>query len=202
MIGIPVALGVFGAGEWAVHRYLHPAPQHHVRVTANGGYDPAYEGWPWTSPTQRRELAVLAGLAVAHVPLLPIAPFYAGTMLYCLHRYRRDHRRAHLDPAWARDHLPHHYEHHLGQRDRNFGVVWSWVDSLTRTRDRFIGTLAERGTHAANLAKVATAVAGAAVRAQRRNPFRRLLANARAAASARSPAPTSRSRVFDRSRPA
>ncbi|CAN5793164.1 hypothetical protein BH11MYX2_BH11MYX2_17040 [soil metagenome] len=174
MFGIPVALAVFGAGEWVANRCLLNMRAHDERAQRSGGYDPAYEGLPWTSSTQAAELAGLALIAAAHLPLAPIAPFYTATMLYCLHRYRRDHRRAHLDPAWARDHLPHHYAHHVGDRGRNFGVVWSWVDTLAKTRELFVGTAAERAVHARNAAKVSTACAGAPVRAQRRNPLRRL----------------------------
>ena len=101
----------------------------------HGGYDPAYEGPVWSTPTQAREAIGLAVIAVAHAPLFPIAPFYTATIWYCLRRYRRDHRHAHLDPAWARDHLTWHYEHHMGDQDKNFGIVWAWVDLLAGTRE-------------------------------------------------------------------
>ncbi|HEY4181186.1 MAG TPA: hypothetical protein VGM90_30285 [Kofleriaceae bacterium] len=175
MFGIPVALAVFGAGEWVANRYLLDTRDHDERAQRNGGYDPAYEGMAWTSRAQGRELVGLIAIVAWHLPLAPVAPFYTATMLYCLHRYRRDHRRAHLDPAWARDHLPHHYAHHVGDRERNFGVVWSWVDTLAKTREIFVGTAAERAVHSRNVAKASTASSGAPVRAQRRNPLRRLL---------------------------
>ncbi|MDX2091882.1 MAG: hypothetical protein SFX73_28730 [Kofleriaceae bacterium] len=189
MLGIPAALIVFGAGEWAAHKFLLHGlgrdrasrfsfhyHEHHQAVRLNGGYDPAYEGPPWSSSTQARELAGLSLVAVAHAPLFPIAPFYTSTIWYCLYRYRRDHRRAHLDPAWARDHLPHHYDHHLGlDQDMNFGVVWSWFDLVMKTREIFVGTGKERVMHARHADRAATASAGAQLRAQRRSPIRRLL---------------------------
>lgn len=188
MFGIPVALVVFGAGEWATHKYLlHGLGRdresrlsfhyhdHHQAVRRNGGYDPAYEGPVWSTPTQAREAIGLALVALAHAPLFPIAPFYTSTVWYCLWRYRRDHRHAHLDPEWARDHLPHHYDHHMGDQDKNFGVVWAWFDLLAKTREVFVGTQKERAIHAKHAARAETASAGAALRAQRRNPFRRLL---------------------------
>jgi len=187
MFGIPVALAVFGVGEWATHKFLlHDRGrdkqsrfafhyhQHHQAVRKHGGYDPAYEGPVWSTPTQAREAIGLSIIALAHVPLLPLAPFYTSTVWYCLYRYRRDHRRAHLDPAWARDHLPHHYEHHLGDQDKNFGVVWSWFDLVVRTREIFIGTDKERALHGKHRERAETAMMGAALRAQRRNPLRRL----------------------------
>jgi hypothetical protein len=184
MWGIPAALAVFGIGEWAVHRYLlHGRGRdrastfsfhfhdHHQAVRRNGGYDPAYEGPVWSTATQAREALGLAVIGLAHVPLFPIAPFYTSTVWYCLWRYRRDHRRAHLDPAWARDHLPWHYDHHMGvDQDRNFGVSWSWFDVIARTREVFVGSEHERAGHAAHLARAMTASAGATLRAQRRHP--------------------------------
>lgn len=188
MLGIPAALIVFGAGEWATHKYLLHGlgrdrasrfsfhyHEHHQAVRRNGGYDPAYEGPPWSSPTQAREMLGLSLVGLAHAPLFPIAPFYASTIWYCLYRYRRDHRRAHLDPAWARDHLPHHHDHHLGMdQDMNFGIVWSWFDLVMKTREVFVGTLKERAMHAKHVDRAATASAGAMLRAQRRSPLRRL----------------------------
>jgi sterol desaturase/sphingolipid hydroxylase (fatty acid hydroxylase superfamily) len=129
----------------------------------------------WSTPTQAREAIGLAVIGLAHAPLFPLAPFYTSTIWYCLHRYRRVHRRAHLDPAWGRDHLPWHYDHHMGDQDKNFGVVWSWFDVLAKTREIFVGTEKERLAHAKHADRAETAKLGAALRAQRRNPLRRLL---------------------------
>jgi hypothetical protein len=185
MLGIPFGFAAFGVGEWAIHKYLlhglgrgyhfHFA-DHHRAAHRNGGYDPAYEGPVWSSRTQVREAVGLAMIGLAHAPLLVVAPFYTSTIWYCLARYRRDHRRAHLDPAWARDHLPWHYDHHMGQQDKNFGVSWSWFDVLARTREVFVGSARERAHRAKQDDRAATASAGAALRAQRRSPLRRLIA--------------------------
>lgn len=186
MFGIPVALAVFGAGEWAIHKkLLHDRGRdkasrfsfhyhdHHQAVRKHGGYDPAYEGPVWSTPTQAREAIGLALIAAAHVPVFPIAPFYTSTIWYCLYRYRRDHKRAHLDPRWARDHLPWHYEHHLGDQEKNFGIVWAWFDQVMGTRESYVGTDKERLAHARAAIRVETARAGAALRAQRRSLLRR-----------------------------
>jgi len=185
MIGIPLALAVFGYGEWATHKYLlHSLGkdkksqlsfhfyEHHQSVRRNGGYDPAYEGPVWSSTTQAREAIGLSVVALAHVPLFPIAPFYTSTIWYCLRRYRKVHRRAHLDPVWGRNHLPHHYDHHMGDQDKNYGVVWSWFDMLVGTREVFVGTEKERSGHSKHAHRAETARMGADLRAQRRNPLR------------------------------
>jgi sterol desaturase/sphingolipid hydroxylase (fatty acid hydroxylase superfamily) len=63
----------------------------------------------------------------------------------------------------------------MGDQDKNFGVSWSWFDSLVGTREVYVGTERERSLHTKFVARAQTAAAGAALRAQRRNPLRRLL---------------------------
>src|ERR1043165_83881 len=196
MIGIPVALAVFGYGEWATHKYLlHGLGrdktsrfafhyyQHHQAVRRNGGYDPAYEGPVWSTATQGREAIGLSGVALAPAPPFSVAPVYTSAVWYCLYRYRRVHRRAHLDPSWGRDHLPWHYDHHMGDQDKNFGVSWSWFDVLAGTREVFVGSERERAGFAKHAARAQTASSGAVLRALRRNPLRKLLARAAARAA-------------------
>ena len=185
MLGIPVAFTVFSLGEWAAHRYLLHGlgrdkqsrfafhyHEHHQAVRRNGFYDPAYEGPVWSTPTQSREAIGLTLIGLAHLPLLPIAPFYTSTIWYCLARYRHDHRKAHLDPEWGRNHLPSHYDHHMGDQDKNFAIVWPWVDRLLGTREPFVGTDHERALHPKHVQRAETARAGAALRAQRRRGLR------------------------------
>jgi len=157
MIGIPIGLALFAAGEWATHKYLlHDLGRdktsrfafhfhgHHQSVRRNGFYDPDYEGPVWSTPTQSREAIGLAVAGLLHVPLFPIAPFYTATIWWSLARYRRVHRRAHLDPEWGRRHLRWHYDHHMGpNQDRNFGVTTDWWDRLVGTRRHFVGTARE-----------------------------------------------------------
>jgi sterol desaturase/sphingolipid hydroxylase (fatty acid hydroxylase superfamily) len=123
----------------------------------------------------------LTAIGLAHAPLFVVAPFYTSTVWYCLVRYRHNHRHAHLDPAWARDHLPWHYDHHMGDQAKNFGVAWAWFDVLAGTREVFVGSERERAGLASHVARALTASAGAALRAQRRNPLRKLIARTLAA---------------------
>src|SRR5258705_11371845 len=103
MLGIPVALAVFGYGEWATHKYLLHGlgrdkksrfafhyHQHHQAVRRNGGYDPAYEGPVWSTPTQAREAIGLTLVPPANRPRFPIPPFYTSTIGTYLPRYRPD----------------------------------------------------------------------------------------------------------------
>ena len=79
--------------------------------------------------------------AVAIAPLFPIAPFFVGTLWYSSANYYRKHKRSHLDPAWAREHLPWHYDHHMGpHQDANWCVTRPWFDRLLGTRTPYLGT--------------------------------------------------------------
>ena len=148
MIGIPVALLAANAGEWFIHKHiLHGLGkrkrsiwafhwhEHHRLSRKNDMYDEAYvhplSGWNG----QTKEAVAIGLAAVAHLPLLPVAPFYTGTMLYCMGNYYVKHRRAHLDPAWGKEHMPWHYDHHMGRdQDANWCVTKPWFDDLMGTR--------------------------------------------------------------------
>jgi len=172
VIGIPLAIASFAYGEWAAHRYLlhwrgrdkasifaFHFHTHHQNVRRHGGYDPDFEGPVWSTPTQLGEAVGLTLIGLAHAPLLPIAPFYTTTTWYLLAKYRRDHRRCHIDPAWGREHLAWHYDHHMGaNQHRNWGVTFQWFDRLRGTREPYVGTAKELADHARNAARARAAM--------------------------------------------
>lgn len=182
MIGIPLAIASFAYGEWAAHRYLlHWRGRnkysvfafhfhvHHQKVRRHGGYDPDFEGPVWSTPTQLGEAIGLAAIGLLHAPLLPIAPFYTATTWYLLAKYRRVHRRCHIDPEWGRTHLPCHYDHHMGQNQhRNWGVTFKWFDELSGTREPYVGTPKELADRARNQERARAAKDGTAARPPRR----------------------------------
>jgi sterol desaturase/sphingolipid hydroxylase (fatty acid hydroxylase superfamily) len=95
-------------------------------------------------PKSKELVALLAGAAV-HAPLFPVAPFFTGTLWFCMWRYYRLHKRAHRDPSWARAHLPWHVDHHLGRnQNQNWCVTHPFFDYLMGTRKRYLGTKEER----------------------------------------------------------
>ena len=176
MIGIPLGLLAANATEWVVHKYvLHGLGRrkgtfwsfhwhdHHRNVRRNDHVDPDYQRpllSKWNG--QSKEALALVGSALAMVPLFPIAPFFVGTVAYCTLNYYRKHKRAHLDPAWAREHLPWHYDHHMGpNQDANWCVTRPWFDHVMGTREPYVGTDKEkekkvpRRAHAADLAVAA-----------------------------------------------
>ena len=158
MIGIPAALLLSNAAEWAIHRYvLHGQGsrkgsfwsfhwyEHHRNARRHEFSDPDYEQSPLAWNAQGKELLGLVGMSALVTPLLPVAPFFVLTSYYASYRYYRCHKRAHMDPAWAREHLPWHYDHHMGpNQDANWCVTRPWFDLLMGTREPYVGTERER----------------------------------------------------------
>ncbi|MCA9530032.1 MAG: hypothetical protein KC543_07840 [Myxococcales bacterium] len=165
MIGLPLGLLYENAGEWLVHRYvlhgLGKRPEsywsfhwrgHHRACRKLDFYDPDYEQPAFAGPLltpQRKETLGLLAAAVAHAPLLPVAPWFSAGFYYGLVRYYRVHKRAHLDPEWARAHVPWHYDHHMGpNQDANWCVTRPWFDYVMGTRVPYLGTARERADRA------------------------------------------------------
>ena len=72
------------------------------------------------------------------------SPFFVATVAAKSANYYRLHRKAHLDPEWAREHLPWHYDHHMApDQECNWGVTNDWVDRLMGTRKVWVGTEGE-----------------------------------------------------------
>ncbi len=154
MLGIPLGLAWANISEWAVHKYvLHGAGkkkksfwnfhwhEHHKDSRRDGFRDEAYEKPLTEWNAQSREALALAGSALLYLPLLPIAPFFTGAVWFSIARYHRVHKKAHLDPEWAREHLPWHYDHHMGpDQDANWCVSKPWADEWFGTRKPYVGT--------------------------------------------------------------
>lgn len=154
MLGIPLGLAYANAGEWLIHKYvLHGLGkkrssfwsfhfhEHHKNSRRNGYLDPDYQRPPLGDHAQGRELGGLIALGVLHAPLLPVAPLFTLTVWGSAAYYYRVHKRSHRDPAWAREHLPWHYDHHLGpDQDCNWCVSHPWFDRVMGTRRPYVGT--------------------------------------------------------------
>jgi sterol desaturase/sphingolipid hydroxylase (fatty acid hydroxylase superfamily) len=83
-------------------------------------------------------------MVIPFLPIAPVAPFFVGTLAYSSFRYYRVHKHAHLDPAWAREHLPWHYDHHMGpNQEANWCVTNPWFDEVMGTRRPYVGTADE-----------------------------------------------------------
>ena len=148
MIGIPIGLVYCNLGECLIHKHvLHGLGKsresfwsfhwhdHHAKARKHAMVDDQYRRSFLAWEPQTKEAVALLGLALAHLPLLPFMPFFTGTVLYSCANYYRVHKRAHLDTEWAREHLPWHYDHHMGKdQNANWCVTHPWFDELLGTR--------------------------------------------------------------------
>lgn len=177
MLGIPLGWAAANAAEWAIHKYvLHDRGrrktsfwsfhwhEHHGLSRRNGFVDPHYERSVLAWNAQGKEALGLVGLGLAVAPLFPVAPFFVGTLWACGVHYHRTHKRAHLDPDWAREHLPWHYDHHMGPNpEANWCVTHPFFDHVMGTREPYLGTdralrdAARRAERAARKATVSPA---------------------------------------------
>jgi len=153
MIGIPLGLLYSNFGEWLLHRYvLHGLGknrksfwsfhwhEHHQKSRRNEMVDDQYTSawWAWSAKT--KELVGLAAIVVGHIPLFSVAPFFTATVWYCTARYYQVHRKAHLDPHWAKEHVPWHYDHHMGKdQNSNWCVTHPFFDLVMGTRKEYLG---------------------------------------------------------------
>lgn len=147
LLGFPLGLFAENAGEWVMHRYilhgLGKSPEsiwnyhwaeHHRLSKQHGMIDPGYRNWPNHWNTQGKEAAFLLLIVLIHLPLVWVLPGYIAGMYAALACYYYRHRKAHLDPEWARRHLPWHYRHHMGTHsDANWCIGWPWCDRLLGT---------------------------------------------------------------------
>jgi hypothetical protein len=154
MLGIVVGLAYSNIGEWLIHKYvLHGMGrkkssmwsyhwhEHHKHARKLQHIDPDYQRSLFAWNAQGKEAAGLAAIVVLHTPLLPVFPFFAATVQLSALYYYYVHKRAHQDAGWAREHLPWHYDHHMGpDQDKNWCVSWPWFDWVMGTRARWVGT--------------------------------------------------------------
>ncbi|RKH03533.1 hypothetical protein D7Y13_22305 [Corallococcus praedator] len=144
MIGIPLGWAYSNFAEWALRRYVTPGRRHppappHASFAASPCAD-AYLRSLWTRAKELRERMGLTVLALAHMPLFPVAPFFVGTVWACAFNFHRVHRRAHLDPTWARANVPWLCDHHLGRvADANWCVTHPFFDQVLGTRHEHLG---------------------------------------------------------------
>lgn len=122
---------------WAFHCH-----EHHVICAKNAMLDPGYRSLnllAWNAQT--KELAVFAATILLHLPLIWYYPVFCLTLYASLVLYYVKHRKAHLDPVWAKEHLNWHYEHHVNPGSGNWCVTWPWFDYIFGTRSKRISNI-------------------------------------------------------------
>ncbi len=153
MLGIVAGLAFSNAGEWWIHKHwLHGRGRskksfwafhwhdHHKAAYRHNMVDDQYKRslLRWNSPQQKEAAALWAGAAVI-LPLLPVAPFFTGTVWYRMWHYYKVHKKSHLDPKWAEENLPWHVDHHMGKdQNANWCVTHPWFDYVMQTRKPYL----------------------------------------------------------------
>ena len=152
--GFIAGLVVANAFEWVAHKYvLHgthragqprysPVPnsmkshwEHHREVRKTDfedyGYVEGISNW-----RTKNEILSLVAVAGVFVPLFyPVSKGMSLSVLYCAGNYYYIHRRAHLEPEWAKRKIPWHYDHHMNSnQDANWCVTKPWFDYILGTR--------------------------------------------------------------------
>ena len=142
------------AFEWFAHKYvLHgihrkgqarfsPVPksmkshwEHHREVRKQEFGDDGYlEGLDnWRTRNELISLGIVA--TVFSVGSYKFSKGFALANWYCAVNYFYIHRRAHLEPEWAKKKIPWHYDHHMNSnQDANWCVTKPWFDYVMGTR--------------------------------------------------------------------
>jgi len=147
---VVLALLYANLGEWLFHKFiLHGLGknvdsiwafhfhEHHAICVKYAMFDPGYRQFNllvWNAQT--KELSVFVTVVLLHLPLLWVFPVFTLTLFASLLLYYFKHRKAHLDPVWAKEHLIWHYEHHVIPGSGNWCVTWPWCDYLFGTRTK------------------------------------------------------------------
>jgi len=80
------------------------------------------------------------------LPLLVIYPIFYLTLVFTGVRYYLVHKKAHLDPEWAKKHVPWHYDHHMGKnQNANWCVTQPWFDWVLGTRIHYSAKTGQNG---------------------------------------------------------
>lgn len=148
LLSLPLVHLYATALEWAGHRYLfhglgkkkgsifgfHYA-EHHRDVRRQQGLDAAYRRSPLGWHAHGRECIGIVLLGLIHLPLAFAAPLPYAYLMWRGFEYHRLHRKSHVDVAWTQQHLPWHWDHHMGpDADANWCVTCEWFDKLMGTR--------------------------------------------------------------------
>jgi len=180
MIGFPIALVYANAAEWWIHKNVLHGPgkkrasfwsfhfhEHHNASRRNDMVDDAYHRPLFAWHAQSKEALGVFALAAMHTPLAPVAPgFVLGVWASAALYYRR-HKRSHLDPQWAREHLSWHVDHHMGpNQDANWCVTFPWFDHVMGTREPYVGTEREANDRARTAKRKARRAAAKAAEAE------------------------------------
>ena len=87
-------------------------------------------------------MTLVDGAPVERIQAVPVRPLVGVFLPERLELVKGApaNRRAHLDPEWAREHLPWHYDHHMGRdQNANWCVTYPLFDYVMGTRRKYLG---------------------------------------------------------------
>lgn len=148
MLDFPLGIFVANGLEWYFHKvWLHEFPTkyrnspffthiaHHKRARLNNFHDQGYAESMFKNAEIYNEKTALIGLAGAATVFLPVAPFFTAGLYYGIWNYWRIHAKSHLDPEYAKNRIPWHYDHHMtSNQNANWCVTRPWFDYIMGTR--------------------------------------------------------------------
>ncbi|HCA5041451.1 hypothetical protein [Acinetobacter baumannii] len=148
MLGFPLGIFVANGLEWYFHKvWLHEFPTkyrnspffthiaHHKRARLNNFHDEGYAESMFKNAEIYNEKTALIGLAGAATVFLPVAPFFTAGLYYGIWNYWRIHAKSHLDPEYAKNRIPWHYDHYMtSNQNANWCVTRPWFDYIMGTR--------------------------------------------------------------------
>lgn len=148
MLGFPLGIFVANGLEWYFHKvWLHEFPTkyrnspffthiaHHKRARLNNFHDQGYAESMFKNAEIYNEKTALISLAGAATIFLPVAPFFTAGLYYGIWNYWRIHAKSHLDPEYAKNRIPWHYDHHMtSNQNANWCVTRPWFDYIMGTR--------------------------------------------------------------------
>ncbi|NDW99540.1 sterol desaturase family protein [Acinetobacter baumannii] len=148
MLGFPLGIFVANGLEWYFHKvWLHEFPTkyrnspffthiaHHKRARLNNFHDEGYAESMFKNAEIYNEKTALIGLAGAATVFLPVALFFTAGLYYGIWNYWRIHAKSHLDPEYAKNRIPWHYDHHMtSNQNANWCVTRPWFDYIMGTR--------------------------------------------------------------------
>jgi hypothetical protein len=154
MLGFIAGMLYGNMGEWLVHKnFLHEDGrkknsfwsfhwnEHHKACRRNDFHDQDYNRSLLDWNAQSKEVAGLLLAGVLHAPLFPLAPTFVSGLWFQLTLYYNVHKKAHLDPQWAKENIPWHYDHHMGpNQDKNWCITYPFFDYVMGTREPYLGT--------------------------------------------------------------
>ena len=110
--------GINKDNVWSFHFH-----DHHKAATKYGMLDPAYlEPW-WLHPSRAKEVASLAAALAVHLPLARKHPYFVVGAALGVVEYYHKHKKSHLHPEWAWEHMQNHVKHHLIDQNQYWRIT-------------------------------------------------------------------------------